>query len=106
MSMIVNAVTMGLIVFRIFQVLQEVKCIPDERSSGASGGSALRPVIFVMIESGMLLFSAQLVRAIVGSVSVSTNTGYAYTLIVSIHEMLNVITRSDISTFYFADNMD
>src|ERR1700735_4878893 len=58
LSMTVNALVTGLIVFRIFQVFQEVKTLTADGQSllGATGGSTLQRVIFILIESGMALF--------------------------------------------------
>ena len=103
MSMIVNAVSTSLIVFRIFKVFRAVKPTPEERISDVTRRSPLRPLMFVLIESGMLLFSIQLVRLVVGSVSAPTDVVDAYAVIASIHEMLNVIIKSNI--FYFSDNV-
>ena len=64
LSMTVNAVVMGLIVFRIIKVLWEVNPTSDERFLGATHGSTLRSMIFVLIESGMILFCIQLVRLV------------------------------------------
>ena len=107
-SMVVNAVVTSLIVFRIFKVFQEVKPTPDERILGATGRSKLRPTIFILIESGMILFSIQLVRLVVVSLvacTSSTGSNKADTFIIGIHEMLTVSIGSDISTFYFVDNV-
>jgi len=70
--MTVNAVVTGLIVFRIIKVFQEVKTAytVDGGILGATGGGTLWHVIFVLIESGMGLFSihlAWLVVVILGS---------------------------------------
>ena len=66
MAMAVNALVMGLIVFRILRVFLEVKgtSCSVERTSDSIGGTALRHIIFVIIESGMALFASQLVHAI------------------------------------------
>ena len=102
-SLTVNALVMGLIVFRIFKVLQEVKPTSNERILGA-GGSTLRPVIFILIESGMILFSIQLVRLVLLGLAPSWtesdgNLDNVSPFIVVIHQMLNVSIRSDISAF-------
>jgi hypothetical protein len=62
-SMTVNALVIGLIVFRIFKVYREVKGVTslDEKSLGVAGGRKLRSIMFVIIESGMTLFVIQLV---------------------------------------------
>ena len=89
-SIAVNALVMGLIIFRIFKVFRQVKPTSEERNLGASGGRALRRVIFVLIESGMALFSIQLVRLVL--TPVTTNAAYnAYPFVAGIHGMLNVI---------------
>ena len=90
--MTVNALVTGLIVFRIFKVLQEVKTsTADDQILGVTGGSRLRRVIFIIIESGMALFSIQLARLLVSIIG-NTDAAYdAFYLIASIHEMLNVI---------------
>ena len=99
MSMIVNAMVTGLIVFRIFKVFQEVKPTLDERNLGRR--SRLRPIMFIVIESGMVLFSVQLFRLVVANVWVWTESGVAsntYSFITGIQKMLNVIIHA-ISTF-------
>ena len=54
--MTVNTLMTGLIVFRILKVFQEVK----SASGAITGRSTLHHVIFILIESGMALFSIQL----------------------------------------------
>ena len=108
LSMIVNALVMGLIVFRIIKVFREVNSTSDERLLGTAGGSTLRSTIFVLVESGMILFSIQLVRLVFVSLlnwAGSPVVLKAYPLIVVIHEVFNVIIRSDISAFHFANNV-
>ena len=100
MSMIVNAIATSLVVFRIFKVFRAVKLTPEERISDVTRRSPLRPLMFVLIESGMLLFSIQLVRLVVGSVSAPTDVVDSYAVTASIHQMLNVIIRSNISYFF------
>ena len=100
--MTVNALVTGLIVFRILKVFGEVKAgTADDQMLGVTGGSRLRRVIFIIIESGMALFSIQLARLVV-TVVPTTDAAYdAYQLISSIHEMLNVIIRSVIATLFY-----
>ena len=101
MSMVVNALVMFLIVFRIFKVFREVKTTTTTaKSLGISGGRKLWSIMFVIIESGMALFSIQLVRIVV-STALESSAGFdAFGLIVGIHEMLNVIITSVIVTFF------
>jgi hypothetical protein len=105
MSMTVNALVMCLIVFRIFKVLKEVMVTTtsDETSLGITSGRKLWSIIFVIIESGMALFSIQLARVVVStSFGTTAQADFdAFGLIVGIHEMLIVIITSVIVTFYF-----
>ena len=90
-----NALVTGLIVFRIFKVFQEVKaCTTDDQLLGVTGGSTLRRVIFILTESGMVLFLIQLARLVVTLAYVLHQLeafSSSYHLIVGIHEMLEVI---------------
>ena len=108
LSMTVNALAMGLIVFKIIRVFREVNSILDERPLGITGGSTLRSIIFVLIESGMILFFIQLVRLVLGILAEWSGSLAAikiYPMAVFIHQMFKVIIRSDISIFHFADNV-
>jgi len=94
LSMSVNALVMCLIVFKIYKVFKEVKytTTSDENSLGIANGTKLWSIMFVIIESGMALFSIQLARVAVSN-SLGTTAGFdAFGLIVGIHEMLNGIT--------------
>ena len=89
LSMTVNALVTGLIVFRIFKVFQEVKtATADDHIFGVTGGSTLRRVIFIITESGLALFSIQLPWLL--ATIMSTEDAF-YALIHGIHTMLNVI---------------
>ena len=105
LSMTVNALVTGLIVFRIFKVFQEVKtCTADDKVLGVIGGSKLRRVMFILIESGAALFSIQLARLVVTIVNNDNDTDAsidAYYLIRGIHQMLNVIIRSVIAMLFY-----
>ena len=91
LSMTVNALVTGLIVLRIFKVFQEVKTgTADDQSLGATGGSTLQRVIFIIIESALALFSIQLTRLVAALVNTDAANDVYY-LIIGIHEMLNVI---------------
>ena len=112
-SMTVNALSTGLIVFRIFKVFRDAKNITtsDEESLGFTGGSKLRSVIFVIIESGMALLVIQLARVVLTIIDfdISSNEnvrGAAIDLILPIHEMFIVITSSVMAILCFTDNMD
>ena len=103
LSMAVNAVVTGLIVFKIFKAFQALKTsIADGQILGAaaSGGNTFRRVIFILIESGMALFSIQLARLV--AIMVDTSAAMkAQELITTVHEMLNVIIRLVIVTFSY-----
>jgi hypothetical protein len=95
-SMTVNALVTGLIVFKIFKVFREVKSVTtsNEKFLGVThaGGRKLRSIIFIIIESGMTLFAIQLLRLVIAATGPGTNAEQdIYTLIIGIHEMLNVV---------------
>ena len=102
LSMTVNALVTGLIVFRIFKLFQEVKAsTADDQFLGVTGRSTLRRVIFILIESGMALFSVQSARLVVRIAFMldrSDSLFSAFHLIAGIYEMLEVIIRSVIVT--------
>ncbi|KAF8811385.1 hypothetical protein BYT27DRAFT_7240480 [Phlegmacium glaucopus] len=90
-SMTVNALVTCLIVFKIFKVYHEVKSTSDDQSLGATNGSKIRTVIFIVIESGMALLSIQLARLMV-MMFVGTDAGVKiFFIIVPIHQVLNGI---------------
>ncbi|KAF8797629.1 hypothetical protein BYT27DRAFT_7247042 [Phlegmacium glaucopus] len=90
-SMTVNALVTCKIVFKIFKMYRKVKSASDQ-SLGTTGGSKLRTVIFIVIESGMALFSIQLARIVV-TIFLRTDAGNkAFGIIASIHPMFNGIT--------------
>jgi hypothetical protein len=103
--MAVNALVTGLIVFKILKVFLEVKTVTTsiERTLGTTGGTKLRHVLFVIIESGMALLAVQLARFVLYNLTVqsdaSQSTTGAYMIFVGINEMFNVIIRS--VCFYF-----
>ena len=101
LSMTVNALVTGLIVFRVFKVFWEVKTgTADDQILGVTGGSTLQRVMFIMIESGMALFSTQLARLVVTIITTDAAND-TYHLIVGIHKMLNVIIRSVIAVLFY-----
>ena len=89
LSMTVHATVTGLIVFRILQVFLGNKPTSVERTLGSTGGATLQHIIFVIIESGMMLFAIQLVRIVLGNVPSVPNSYLNF--VVGINEMLNVI---------------
>ena len=96
MSLAVNALVTGLIVFRILKVYLEVV----KPTSGGTGESKLRPVIFILIESGMALLCMQLAQFVLYFIQTDgalvVDQPIAYTL-----QMLNVTIKSVIITLFF-----
>ena len=117
-SMTVNALLLGLIVFRILKVSREVRATQaasEQEILGATGVTPLvgtppvgPPVIFVLIESGTALFAIQLARLVVTATAFRTAAeNDAFLLIANIHQMFNVIiTLAVVVPFYFIDNLD
>jgi hypothetical protein len=101
--MAVNTLVTGLIVFKILKVFLEVKAATTsvEQTLGTTGGTKLRNVIFIIIESGMALLAIQLVRVVLSYLCPLQSVGFlfAYDLSVAMNEMFNVIIRA--VHFYF-----
>ena len=104
-SMAVNALVTGLIVFKILKVFLRVNPILVELTLDSTGGTKLRHIIFVIIESGMALFVIQLIRLVFFTLPMEwTLDAVDYAIV--INEMLNVIIRSvHFYFFYFTDNI-
>ena len=90
-SMAVNALGDGLDILKVFldvnPTFEELRI-----KLGSNGGTKLRHIIFVIIESGMLLFAIQLIRValyILSNYDVSPSD-----YIIVINQMFNVIIRS------------
>ena len=94
LSMTVNALVTGLIVFRIFKVWREVKT--STADDQVTGGSTIERVMFIIIEFGMALFSIQLTQ-LVAAIMTTDAASAAYVLIYGIH----VIIRSVIATLFY-----
>ena len=111
-SMAVNALVTGLIIFQILKVFLEVNRIfaNSKLTLDSTGGTKLRHVIFVIIESGVALFAIQLIRIVLSTIEVSSHSPlYSIILeyVIVIHEMLNVIIKSVhfYFSFFFTDNI-
>jgi hypothetical protein len=94
MSMAVNTLVTGLIVFKILKVFLKADAATTsvERALGRTGGSELQHVIFIIIESGMTLFAVQLGRFVLYNITVtSAAVSDAYIIFVGANEMFNVI---------------
>jgi hypothetical protein len=98
-SMAVNLLVTGLIVFRILKAFVGFTSTTSLRRTlgllDSTQVSNLRYILFIIIESGMALFAIQLVRIVL----TSTGPVVGMDLVIGIHEMLNVIIRS--VHFYF-----
>ena len=103
-SMAVNALVTGLIVFKILKVFLEVNPILVELTLDSTGGTKLRHVIFVIIESGMALFAIQLIRLVFWFLPMEWTID-AYSYIIAINEMFNVIFIFYYYFFCFIDNI-
>ena len=83
-------------------MFQEVRtCTADDKILGVTGGSTLRHVMFILIESGAALLPIQLIRVVV-TLNYDTDA-YRYTLylIGGIHQILTVIIISVIATLFY-----
>ena len=102
--MAVNTLVTGLIVFKILRVFLEVKAMSGGEltlgslHSSSRGGQKLRHVLFVIIESGMVLFLIQLVRIVIININFE-HQQVAVNLVSPIQQVLNVSIRS--VHFYF-----
>jgi hypothetical protein len=99
LSMAVNTLVTGLIVFKILKVFLEIKAATTsvELFLGATGGTKLQHVIFIIIESGMMLLAVQLVRVVLANLAPPLESAgfiFAYDLSVTINQMFNVIIRA------------
>jgi hypothetical protein len=94
-SLTVNAAVTGIIILRILKVYW-IRSSCDQTSDSGVHNPGLRSIIFVIIESGMILFAIQLVRIVLYILQLG-----AYEIMVGINEMFNVIIRSVIFYFFF-----
>lgn len=104
LPVLVDALATGLIVFKIFKVYWEAKTSYG-RTCNTTGGSKLRSIIFILIESGIALFSIQLAMLVLYYVSTDVAT-YAYQVFCfNVYPMLIVIISSHSSYIIFTDSM-
>ena len=103
LSLTVNAIVTGLIVFKIFKVYMEVKPLYNQ-TFGATGGSKLPSVIFIIIESGFALFCIQL-ALLVANILPTQSALNAAKPITGIYTMLTVITNSLTVAYNFTDRL-
>ena len=95
LSMAVNALVTGMIVFRILKVTVGVEPTSVEQTLGSSRGNKFRHIIFIIIESGMALFAIQLVRVVLLFIPQPVEQEgifqVAFDFVIAINQMLNVI---------------
>ena len=109
-SMAVNTLVTGMIVFRILKVTG-VRPTSLEGTLGSTGGNKFRHIMFIIIESGMALFSIQLVRVVLGFIRVPVEQEPfligAENIVIAINQMLNVIIIRFFHLYFFcfADNI-
>ena len=114
-SMVVNALVTALIAFKILKVFLKVKPTSVELMLGSlnsTGGPKLRHIIFIIIESGMVLFAIQLVHVAISILVLHegppTPSSFmiAIDLVAPTHQIFNVIIRSVHFYFFcFTDNI-
>ena len=101
--MAVNGLVTGLIVFKILRVFLEVKAATTsvEQTLGSTGGTKSRHIIFVIIESGMMLLVIQVVRTVLYALAFvpGQSAPLALDFFIGINELFNVIIKS--VHFYF-----
>ena len=98
LSLAVNTLVTGLIVFKILKVFLEIKAVTNssvERTLGVSttgGGVAkYRHIIFVIIESGLALFTIQLIRVLFYYYLPKQSPPNLINILIVISQMFNVI---------------
>lgn len=89
MSLTVNAVVSGLILFRIVKVYWEVEPVLYEKLFYATGGSKFRSIAIAIIESAMALFAFQMVLVVCSCVG-SEPSFEVGNLTIGTHQMLLV----------------
>ena len=94
-SMAVNALVTGMIVFKILKVFLEVNPILVKPTLGSTGGatSKLQHIIFAIIESGMMLFTIQVIRLVFGILPMEWTLDFSEYAI-AVNQMFNVNIRS------------
>ena len=95
----------GLIMFRILKAFMEYKprSVVGERTLGTFEDTKFRHAIFVIIESGMVLFAIQMLRFVLFELPEESAT-IAFILVIGINQMFNVIIR--FVHFYFFHSTD
>ena len=108
--MAVNALVTGLIVFKILKVYLEVNAqaasTSVKRNLGSTGGTPLRHIVFVIIESGMAFLTIQLARVVLVTLRLPVlSINDVIAIVIAIHQMHIVIIRSHFYFFCFTDSI-
>jgi hypothetical protein len=103
----VNTLVTGLIAFKILKVFLEVKAntttVERTLPVGTTGGTKLRHVIFIIIESGMALLAVQLGRFVLYNLPVlSESVNNAYNIF---NGNVNIIRSVRFYFFCFTDKI-
>ncbi|KAF8816971.1 hypothetical protein BYT27DRAFT_7205385 [Phlegmacium glaucopus] len=64
-SLVVNGVVTGLIVFRILKVYWEIRLTFEDQTLGIGTKGKIRSIIFIIIESGMAMFTIQTIGVVI-----------------------------------------
>ena len=90
-SLTVNTAVTGLIVLKILEVYKEVKPTLEHQTLGNGGpaGAKLRSIMLIIIESGMAMFTIQLIRVVL---TILQND--AFCISISINQIFHVIIQS------------
>ena len=101
LSMVVNTLVTGLIVFKILKVFLTANALTTSagRTLGTTGDTKLRHVIFIIIESGMALLAVQLARFVLYNLPFESAFN-AYNIFMGINQMFNVIIIYNICFYY------
>ena len=100
LSMAVNALVTGLIVFKILKVFLAANALTSS-AGRTTGDTKLRHVIFIIIESGMALLAVQLARFVIYILPSESESAFnAYNIFMGINQMFNVIIIYNICFYY------
>jgi hypothetical protein len=103
LSLAVNAIVTGLILFRIVKVYWEVEPVLYQKMLGATGGSRFRSIILVLIESAFALFAVQVILVVCSSVT-NVTTSEVGNLMIGTHQMLLVSVHLLLASFYITND--
>ena len=106
-SMAVNALMTSMIVFRIFKVTRAMPTTTSfEQTLGSTGGNKVRHIMFIIIESGMALLVTQVVRLVLGFISMGAGQWMGFRpfedFVIVINQVLNVIIILRTVFFYIS----